>query len=184
MLHVGRLAREKNIELALHAYNLVRYLRPGTRMVVVGDGPMRRQLEADFPTVHFVGTQRGEALARHYASADVFVFPSYSETFGNVTLEALASGLAVIACDGGAAAEHIVDGENGIIVKPGDQSAFIEAVCRCAVMGEEMLAPLRLRARETALRATWDKALGAFEKRLLQLVASSSQSHAPDVVIA
>ncbi len=184
MLHVGRLAREKNITLALHAYKLVRYLRPKTRMVVVGDGPMRRQLEADFPSVHFVGTLRGEELARHYASADVFVFPSYSETFGNVTLEALASGLAVIAFNGAAAAEHIVDGENGLLVPPGDHSAFLDAVCRCAVMGEDLLAPLRLRARETALRTTWDKALGAFEHRLLQLVSAPARRHSPHVAVA
>ena len=67
--------------------------RPDARMVVVGDGPLRRSLQASHPHVHFVGMQRGSALAAHYASADVFLFPSLSETFGNVTLEALATGL-------------------------------------------------------------------------------------------
>jgi glycosyltransferase involved in cell wall biosynthesis len=104
MLYVGRLAAEKNVLLALRAFQAARRLRPLTRMVVVGDGPMRARLEHDFPAAEFVGPKSGEALAAHYASADLFLFPSQSETFGNVTLEALASGLAVVAVDLAAAA--------------------------------------------------------------------------------
>lgn len=89
-LFVGRLSVEKNISAFL-ALDL-----PGS-MVVVGDGPLRARLEAEFPNVHFLGVRTGEALAEVYASADVFVFPSLTDTFGIVILEALASGLPVAA---------------------------------------------------------------------------------------
>ena len=183
MLYVGRLAREKNVSLALSAFDMVRYLRPRTRMIVVGDGPMRRELEAEFPAARFVGVQRGEALAAHYASADLFVFPSLSETFGNVTLEAMASGLAVIAFDVAAVAEHISHGDNGITVTPGDESAFVQTVCRTAAAGET-LGPLRARARETALAASWETVLTRFEASLLNTATPKLPEQAPHVVLA
>ena len=93
---VGRIAKEKNVELGLRAFERARARRPETRMVVVGDGPARRRLEAAHPEVRFVGVQRGADLAAHYASGDVFLFPSLSDTFGNVVMEALASALPVV----------------------------------------------------------------------------------------
>eukprot|EP01036_Dinobryon_divergens_P041294 gene41294-54723_t len=108
LLCVSRLAAEKNVGLALRCFESLRSRCPGARMVVVGDGPMRRKLEAAHPQVHFAGMLRGDALAQAYASADLFVFPSLSETFGNVTLEALASGLPVVAFRAAAAAEHVL----------------------------------------------------------------------------
>ncbi|ACI99637.1 glycosyltransferase family 4 protein [Rhodospirillum centenum] len=89
-LYVGRVAVEKNIEAFL------KLDLPGSK-VVVGDGPQRAELQARYPKVHFAGAQHGEDLARHYAAADVFVFPSRTDTFGLVLLEALASGLPVAA---------------------------------------------------------------------------------------
>lgn len=168
LLYVGRLAREKNVELALRAFEMVRYLRPRTRMIVVGDGPMRRELEKEFPAARFVGVRRGKDLADHYASADLFVFPSESETFGNVTLEALASGLGVIAFNSAAAADLVVHGDNGLVAAPGNESAFIGLVCRSVAMDADALAAMRARARESALHTAWDKVLGRFENRLAQ----------------
>ena len=89
-LYAGRLAPEKNVEDFL-ALDL-----PGSKLIV-GDGPSRRALEASYPQAHFVGTQGSDALAVHYASADVLVFPSRTDTFGMVLLEALACGLPVAA---------------------------------------------------------------------------------------
>src|SRR5205823_10536750 len=83
LLYVGRLASEKNIHLALRTFLVVRELHPNARMVVVGDGPLRAQLENEYPIVHFAGPLHGESLAIHYASADLFLFPSLTETFGN-----------------------------------------------------------------------------------------------------
>jgi glycosyltransferase involved in cell wall biosynthesis len=95
VLWVGRLAPEKNIALAIEAYRAMQRARSSLRFVVVGDGPSRAELQRAHPDLLFCGALRGERLAAHYASADVFLFPSETETFGNVTLEALASGLVV-----------------------------------------------------------------------------------------
>ncbi|HEX6723105.1 MAG TPA: glycosyltransferase family 1 protein [Burkholderiaceae bacterium] len=166
LLCVGRLAREKNVPLALRAFDAVLARRPDARMVVVGDGPLRRGLQAGHPHVHFVGVQRGSELAAHYASADVFLFPSLSETFGNVTLEALASGLAVVAFDVAAAGELIRDGRNGVLVRAGDGDAFEQAACSAA--GGD-LGAIRARARQTALANDWEPVLHRFEMRLAEL---------------
>ena len=100
--------------------------------MVVGDGPERSALQTANPDVIFTGTLRGEALARAFASADLFVFPSTSETFGNVTLEAMASGLPCVAYDYGAAREHLRHGLHGATVTLGDAEQFIAETCRVA----------------------------------------------------
>ncbi|MCW8808327.1 MAG: glycosyltransferase family 1 protein [Rhodanobacter sp.] len=132
VLYVGRIAPEKNLELAVQAFHAIRQQVPLARYVWVGDGPARAALEAAHPDFIFAGVQRGEQLARHFASADLFPFPSLSETFGNVILEAMASGLPVIAYAEGAAREHLVDGVNGHCIESGHASAFIEACVRLA----------------------------------------------------
>ncbi len=102
-IHVGRIAAEKNLDLAVRTYRELQRQRPDSRFVWVGDGPERAKLQAGNPDFLFCGVQRGECLARHFASSDLFLFPSRSETFGNVTLEAMASGLPPVALDYGAA---------------------------------------------------------------------------------
>jgi glycosyltransferase involved in cell wall biosynthesis len=184
MLYVGRLAREKNVGLALRAFEAASRSDPGLRMIVVGDGPLRRQLQAEFPAAHFVGAQHGENLAGHYASADLFLFPSQSETFGNVTLEALASGLAVVAFNAAAASDYIVHGDNGMVVTPGDEQAFIETVVRCAAMSRESFAALRARARETASQADWGTVLECFEKQLAKTAFNETPEPQHHVVMA
>lgn len=132
VLHVGRLAAEKNLDLAVRAFRRVQQARPDARFVWVGDGPARAKLEADNPDFIFTGVQRGESLARHYAAGDLFLFPSRSETFGNVTLEAMASGVPPVAFDYGAIREHLRDGEHGAAIADGDDDGFIAAAARLA----------------------------------------------------
>ena len=113
--YVGRIASEKNIPFALKCFQEVKKKLPEAIMVVVGDGPLRKELEKKYPEVIFCGLQKGEALAQHYASSDVFIFPSVTETFGNVVTEAMASGLIVAAYDYAAGKLLIEDGINGTV---------------------------------------------------------------------
>jgi glycosyltransferase involved in cell wall biosynthesis len=172
LLMVSRIAPEKNLTLALEAFEQARAQTPGARMVVVGDGPARSSCAKRHPDVHFAGMQTGETLAEHYASADIFVFPSLSETFGNVTLEAMASGLAVVAFDYAAAREHIVNGRNGRSVPRAGSSAFVDAV---AELARDRLQTRRLgnAARDTALAVDWSRVFERYEFFLEQCVEVS-----------
>ena len=177
VLYVGRLAAEKNVPLALRAFDAIRTAHPQAQMVVVGDGPMRRRWEDDHPAVRFVGPLRDEALARAYASADIFLFPSLSDTFGNVVLEALASGLAVVAYDTGAAGEHIDDCDSGLLVRPGDEAGFVAAARSLAAQQAE-LGWMRNAARQAALNATWAAVLDRFEAHLMDAAHAVETSDA------
>ena len=125
--HVGRLAPEKNLPLVLSTFDAIHRYAPGARLLLVGDGPLRRKLEQQHPQHIFAGMRHGEDLAAHYASADLFLFPSMTETYGNVTLEALASGLPVVAYRMAAAAELIRHGDNGMLAAPGASDQFVRA---------------------------------------------------------
>jgi len=186
LLHVGRLAPEKNVELALQTAERLRAIRPNLRMVVVGTGPQRARLQRAYPHVHFVGVQRDAELARHYASADLFLFPSLTETFGNVTLEAMASGLAVVAFDTAAAAVHVRHGESGWLAQPlhggAGRELFFDAA-RHALAQWQPQSPLRRQAVEAAALADWDGVLRGFEQRLRALAARPS-AIAPHAALA
>ncbi len=136
-LWVSRLAPEKNFPLFAAAMAAMRQARADLIAVVVGSGPLATKARAQHPDLLFVGEQKGEALAAHYASADLFLFPSLTETYGVVLLEALASGLAVIAFDEAAARELIHTGENGLAVPSSDAAAFCEAARWLASHPEE-----------------------------------------------
>ncbi len=178
LLHVGRLAAEKNLPLVLRTFVAVRAVQPRARLVIVGDGPLRDELKREAgPGVHFTGAQSGGALAAHYASADILLVPSVTETFGNVTLEGLASGLAVIAYDMAAAAVHIRHGSNGLLAPAGDETEFIRLASQAAAAGPALL-PLRVAARLTAERVSWDAILACFERELMQ-VATRQRSVVP-----
>jgi len=173
-IHVGRIAAEKNLALAVNAFRELQQHRPQARMVWVGDGPQRAALERHNPDFIFCGVKRGEDLARHFASADMFLFPSLSETFGNVTLESMASSLATVAFDYGAAREHLVDGMHGACVT--DEKGFIDAVVRIgcndalrSAMGE------RARAAVTGLHP--DRVAADFDA-LLRDIATREETHA------
>src|SRR5439155_728251 len=124
-LYVGRIAPEKNLELAVEAYRAMQRVGGARRFVLVGDGPQRAALQKRHPDLVFCGAIIGEQLAAHYASADVFLFPSETETFGNVVLEAMASGLALVAYDYAAARMHVTHGETGVLIPYGQAAAFV-----------------------------------------------------------
>ncbi|PYC30291.1 glycosyltransferase family 4 protein [Pseudomonas protegens] len=167
VIHVGRLAPEKNLSLLKRCFEQLKATYPQRKMklIVVGDGPQRAALEKSLPEALFCGSQRGEALAAHYASGDVFLFPSLTETFGNVVLEALASGLAVVAYDQAAAAQHIRHGYNGVLAMPGDEGAFCEAA-GWLLEEAETLRRVRLNARQHASRQGWPAVIAQFEDQL------------------
>ncbi len=166
-LHVGRVAAEKNLPLVVETFSEIRKRIPDFKGVFVGDGPKLEELKRDHPEFIYTGVLRGEALAEHYASADLFIFPSITETFGNVTLEAMASGLAVVAYDYAAARQHIVSGINGFTAPFDDRQAYLDLAVRAA-SGD--LAPLREEARASARKVRWKKVLKRFEKQLRNLV--------------
>lgn len=173
VLYVGRLAAEKNIGLALRAFAAIRERCACARFVLVGDGPLRARLQRRHPEHHFAGQRLGIDLAAHYASGDLFLFPSLSETFGNVTQEAMASGLAVVAYRSAAAAELIVDGENGRCVAPGDEAAFIAAAA-ALTHSRAALGELRERARQCVAACGWDAVALRFEAVLREAIAAGA----------
>ncbi|MEW6766176.1 MAG: glycosyltransferase family 1 protein [Pseudomonadota bacterium] len=153
-LYVGRLAAEKNLDLFVHAVRGMREERPGLRAVIVGNGPLESTLRQAHPDIIFTGPQVGETLAAHYASADLFIFPSMSETFGNVLLEAMASGLAPLAFDYAAARQLLSEGEQGLVAPMGDEQAFLDQARRLAADGD-LVARLREAARVRAEQQSW-----------------------------
>ena len=167
-LYVGRLAAEKNLALVFRAFDAMREAHPATRLVLVGDGPERAPWQARRHDAIFCGTQVGEALAAHYASGDVFLFPSLTETWGNVTIEAMASGLAVVAYDCAAAEEIIRHGENGLKAPPEDEAAFVTQAVSLAP-APVLQRRLGSAAAARAAQLSWDAIIDSFERVLLRL---------------
>lgn len=167
LLYVGRLAAEKNLGMLGRSLKVLQEKYPQRRMrlVIVGDGPQWATLQEQLPDAVFCGPQRGAALADHYACGDIFLFPSLTETFGNVVLEALASGLGVVAYDEAGAAQHIRHGHNGALAMPGDAEGFIDAAC-WLLEDRETLRRVRLNARQHASRQGWQAIIEQFEAHL------------------
>ena len=160
-LVVGRVSAEKNIGLAIGAFTRMRESCPELVCIVVGDGPACAKLKRDHPEVRFPGYMTGETLATCYASADILLFPSETETFGNVLIEGMASGLAVLSYDCAAAAWHGVDGVNLLKVKKGDEAAFLDAAGK--LLDAETRRKLGHGARATAERLGWPSIVAELE---------------------
>jgi glycosyltransferase involved in cell wall biosynthesis len=162
VLCVGRLAAEKNMGTLLRAFEAMRALDPKVRLVLVGDGPERASLQQGCPGAVFAGLRRGEDLAAHYASADLFLFPSTTETFGNVVPEAMASGLPVLAFDYAAAHQLVRHGDSGLLVAFDNQQAFCDAAQRLAGQLGWVRA-MGAQARVTARRLDWGRIVEQIE---------------------
>lgn len=179
-IHVGRVAAEKNLALAIAAYRAMQAAGTVHRLVVVGDGPLRDPLQRAHPDLVFTGMQSGAALGAHYASGDLFLFPSETETFGNVILEAMASGLAIVAYDYAAARVHLCHGASGMLVPLGDGPAFVAAAAGLAHAPRAVRAMGR-EARAAAAAADWTRVVHRFETLLALGAASPADA---DVVLA
>jgi glycosyltransferase involved in cell wall biosynthesis len=173
---VSRIAPEKNLHVVVQAFEQMRAVNPQARLVMVGDGPARAGLEKQHPHVIFAGMQTGEALARHYASGDIFLYPSLTETYGNVTVEAMASGLATIAYDYAAARQHIRHEVNGLLAPFGDTGAFFTQA-QGLVGDMERVRRLRLTARASVESLTWEHIMGEMEKVLFDTAHTQGESH-------
>ena len=171
-LSVGRLAPEKNLRLFVESCRAMQAVTPRLKVVVVGDGPDGAALRAANPDFVFAGMQAGAALAEHYASADAFLFPSLTETFGNVTTEAMASRLAIVAFDYAAARQCLRHRASALLVPSGAAVPFVEAA-------QELAADPRLRedirrgAADAARALTWARVIDDLEAILLELVMRS-----------
>ena len=171
-IYVGRLAAEKGVGVVVEAYRRALALLPhgSVRLVIAGAGPEEERLRATAPegTVFLGFLEREHALPALYASADAFVFASTTETLGLVVLEAMASGLAVIATPAGGVAEHLRDGENGIAYPANDVDACAAAMVRLATDGA-LSVKLRTGARRTAEALTWSAELYRLDASYRQL---------------
>lgn len=177
-LYVGRLAAEKNLGLLASAFQAMRVANPRLRLVVVGDGPARDELQARCPQAHFAGSLSGHALARHYASADCFVFPSLTETYGNVTPEALASGLAVLAYDHAAAGDLIQSGRNGLLAPAGDEATFVRMAQHLAT-DPHLVSQLRGQASASVAERDWSRIAAQIEGVWMALLAQHDRRQRP-----
>lgn len=166
LTYVGRIAAEKNLTVAIEAYHAIKRFNERSKFVLVGDGPLRQSLQRQHPALIFAGMRTGDDLARHYASGDVFLFPSETETFGNVTLEAMASGLAVVAYNYACARLHIANGETGVSASFGDSKAFVNSAC---ALSREPLTIKRIRrqARQYATYLSWSRVVEKLETLLV-----------------
>ncbi len=169
VIHTGRLAREKNYALITRAYDAMRAANPRCRFVVVGDGPLRAELAALLPYARFTGFVDRRVLASHYASADIYLHASVTETYGNVAAEALASGLAFAGYDYAAAHELVRPGENGLLVPRGDESAFVATAVRLAT-DPALATRLRVRAAAAVAARSWDNVVTPFAANLAEVI--------------
>ncbi|MCX7842715.1 MAG: glycosyltransferase family 1 protein [Clostridia bacterium] len=157
-LYVGRLAAEKDLDILMQSILQTNELHPGEAVfVLVGDGPYAEDLKKMAPdNVVFTGYKKGQELAAIYASCDVFAFPSSTETFGNVVLEAMASGTPVIAVNSGGVKDSIIHEYNGLLCRPRDSQSFTAAISTM-LQNKEQIDRMSSNALEYTKSKSWDR---------------------------
>jgi glycosyltransferase involved in cell wall biosynthesis len=161
LLYVGRISREKDLDLLAAAYRLLRDEGLPVQLFVVGHGPYSDAFAKSLPEAFFTGYLRGNELAAAYASADIFVFPSTTDTFGNVILEAQACGLPVVVSDSGGPKELVQHKGNGLITKSHDVEDFARAI-RALVTNPGLRERMGKSARNSVVDRSWPNAFGKF----------------------
>ena len=167
-LVVGRVSNEKNIGLAIRAFEKMKLACPEMVCMVIGGGPARSKLMRDHPSVLFPGYLTGESLAACCASCDIMLFPSETETFGNVLIEGMSSGLAVLGYDYAAAGWHGRHGENLLKVRKGDEAAFLDAAV--SLLDPALRARLGAGARRTAEGLGWPAIVSDLENIFREVI--------------
>ncbi|MCC5790800.1 MAG: glycosyltransferase family 1 protein [Opitutales bacterium] len=171
-LYVGRMAAEKNLSLAVKAFRHFQKSHPPAKMVFVGDGPARAKIQKNNPDCFFAGMQKGETLAEHYASGDILLAPSITETFGNIVTEGMASGLAVVTFDYAAGRQHIQSGQNGFLAAYDNNDEYLQCLEKLPPLEE--LGALRKNARQTAENLSWQNIAEKFQKDLHVVIQNRS----------
>src|SRR5437868_12843271 len=161
LLYVGRISREKDLDLLAAAYRRLRNDGLPVQLLIVGQGPYSKAFAKSLPDAIFTGYLRGQDLAAAYASADVFAFPSTTDTFGNVIIEAQASGVPVVVSDAGGPKELVAHERNGIVTKSFDVDDFSDAI-RKLVVNPELRQEMGVHARESVVDRTWPEAFQKF----------------------
>jgi glycosyltransferase involved in cell wall biosynthesis len=156
LISVGRMAPEKNLDQVLKTYEALKHTDQAFKLVMVGDGPLRSQFQQRYPDIIFPGMLSHSNLAAYYASSDLFVFPSQTETFGNVTLEALASGIPVLAFDCAAARDWVQTGINGWLVAESNPEGFA-AQAVAVFNSKDALDRITQSTRQQVVHLDWDQ---------------------------
>ena len=156
LISVGRMAPEKNLDQVLKAYEALQVTGQAFKLVMVGDGPLKEQFQKRYPEIIFPGMLSQTNLAAYYASSDLFIFPSQTETFGNVTLEALASGIPVLAFDCAAARDWVQTGVNGWLVAENNPEGFA-AQAVTIFNSKDLLDQITQSTRQQVVHLDWDQ---------------------------
>ena len=156
LISVGRMAPEKNLDQVLKTYDALKSTGQAFKLVMVGDGPLKEQFQKRYPEIIFPGMLSQSNLAAYYASSDLFIFPSQTETFGNVTLEALASGIPVLAFDCAAARDWVQTGVNGWLVAENNPEGFA-AQAVTIFNSKDLLDQITQSTRQQVVHLDWDQ---------------------------
>ena len=176
-VHVARLVREKQLDTLVGIAHRLAALGIDHKLVIVGDGPERKALEKELPQAIFTGFLDGEDLAQAYASSDIFLFPSDTESFGNVTLEAMASGLPCLCADATGSRSLVVHGQTGFLSAPGDVEAFA-GHARLLAADADMRRRMCAAARARSFLFNWDEAMARVLGYYRQLLAAHARADA------